>query len=493
MPSLIKQLFSKQDNLKGQAKVGSVWASMSQIVLNFVNFLTVLILMRYYLGPEEFGIVGIVMLLSEVVRLFTLQGISDTIIYVDDEPEKTNTLFYMIMALGVLVSLGFFFGAPYISGFYKQDLNLIFKIMAFNYLIIAAAATPSALLRKHMRLREDAAIQMTSQFTSAAVTLILAHFRFGVYALIGGMTAKQIVILLMGFSISRFRPQLRFSVSVMRSLLSYIKYVTGEAVVMFVLNRSDQMIVPKFFSPAIFGFYSQAFNFINYPLSIARMTFHTVLFSVFSRMQKDIAEVRRIFININRHIATLFIPLFMGFGILSDLFIHLFLGDKWLGCVPYIYVFTGYALTKIVGVTLPQAIKSAGKPQHLFYYNLIRIAVLIPLLLWLVHFHKPLWVAMGMVGVLLVFKPAELVMLKQTIGVEFKQYFSIFIIPLGASMFMCGGMMALRWFLSDMQPSLLFAVSIIAGMFLYAGFSLIVDRNGSVRFINFIKSYFVSN
>ena len=487
---MFKYLLSNKDSLKDQAKTGSVWVSLSKIAINVLNFLVALILMRYFLGPEDFGLVGIAILFSEIVNLFTLQGISDTIIYIDEDSRKIDSLFYLIIFLGFFAFLCFFSGASVISGFYKQDLDLIFKIMAVNFLVIAAGATPMALLRKRMLLKEESLIQFVSQVVSAVSTLVFAFLKFGVYAIIGGMCLKYLAILIMAFGASGYRPGRYFSIKIIRSLFDYIKYVTGEAVVMFLLNRSDQMIVPKFFSAAVFGFYSQAFNFINYPLSISRMTFHTVLFSVFSKMQEDLDEMRRMFIIVNRHIATLFVPLFMGFGAVADLFVTGFLGEQWQPCVPYIYLFTVFALIKIIGVTLPQTMKSIGKPQHLFYYNVVRMVVLIPALLASTLLHQPMWTAATMVGIMLIFKPVEWIMLKRTIGIDTCQYFSIGIVPLCASAAMVLGIYWFKRICIDIHPIPLLGLSVLVGMILYSGASFIFDRQGSKRFLYFVRSYF---
>lgn len=489
MISMLKYMFSHKDNLKGQAKTGSVWVSLSKLGINVLNFLVVLILMRYFLGPEEFGLVQIAILFSEIVNLFTLQGISDTLIYIDEDSRKIDSLFYLIIFLGFLAFLAFFFGASTISGFYKLDLGLIFKLMSVNFFVIAAGATPMALLRKRMQLREESIIQFVSQIVAAVSTLVLAVFKFGVYAIIGGMCLKYLAILIMGFLASGYRPRWFFSIRIIKSLFAYIKFVTGEALVMFVLNRSDQFIVSKFFSAAIFGFYSQAFNFINYPLSISRMTFHTVLFSVFSKVQEDLEEMRRMFVVVNRHIATLFIPLFMGFGAVADLFVSGVLGEQWEPCVPYIYIFTVFALIKIVGVTLPQTIKSIGKPQHLFYYNLVRMIVLIPALLASTLLHQPIWTAIIMVGIMLIFKPVEWVMLKRTVGIEVREYLSIFFIPLSASVVMALGIFWIKRVCAGCHSILLLAITILCGMILYTGVSFLLDRQGSKRFLYFIRSY----
>jgi len=156
--------------------------------------------------------------------------------------------------------------------------------------------------------------------------------------------------------------------------------------------------------------------------------------------------------------------------------------------VPLIKILTLYALVKIIGVTLPQIIKSVGKPEYLFQYNLIRIVILLPALFiasrWDVH-----TVAITMVTVLWLFKPLEIYMLKKTIGITIKQYLDTFIVPLGSSLIMCAVIVVVKNITDSFSGIITLTLSIIVAVVTYVVAMMTIDAEGIQRFKEFMRAY----
>ena len=483
-------MFKEGDNLSSQTKRGSIWVFFTNIFSNALNVIISIVLARWFLGPEEFGLIGITILVSEVIRMLSSQGICDVIIYMKDErPVAINTLFLLATALGlVLAGITVALTPALVSYFKHEELRAIFPIVAISYPFISGSSITLALLRKELKFKNESYVLLLSQVISTSTTLILVFLGFKVYAVIYGMVAKAVATFALSFIFAKYFPKFEFDFQVVKNTFNYVKYVTGELGVMFVLERTDQTVIPRFLGTAAMGFYTTAFNFIEYPLMMSRMTFHKVLFSGYSRLNENRARLKEVFLDISQHISTLFIPLFMGLGAVAEPFIRFIIGTKWLPCVPLIQIISFYALVKIIGITFPQIMKAVGKPKYLFYYNLVRAIIMIPALIAAAQYSINM-VALTMVSILWIFKPAQIWMLRRAIGITVKQYIKTCYVQLIAAAVMCISIYLVQKALLSLGDGEMLLLLIVVGAVTYSGIMLLVDYKKSMEFINFIKAY----
>ena len=107
------------------------------------------------------------------------------------------------------------------------------------------------------------------------------------------------------------------------------KFAHGKKVFHFTINNIlkflsenlDFLLIGKILGDKALGFYSTAFNMLNYLLVTPRMTFNKVLFSTYSKMKDDLSELRNAFLKSGKYICMLFIPIFAGFGAISEVLI----------------------------------------------------------------------------------------------------------------------------------------------------------------------------
>ncbi|MFZ5516463.1 MAG: lipopolysaccharide biosynthesis protein [Candidatus Zhuqueibacterota bacterium] len=484
-------MFREGENLSSKTKRGSIWVFFTNIIGNILNVIVSIVLARWFLGPEEFGLVSITILVSEVIRMLSSQGICDVIIYMkDDRPIAINTLFIMATALGLFLAGVTVALIPALVSYFKHDeLRAIFPIVAITYPFISGSSITLALLRKELKFKNESFVLLVSQIISTATTLILVFLDFNVYAVIYGMLAKAVATFFISFWSARYFPKFEFDFKVVKDTFNYVKYVTGELGVMFLLERTDQTVIPRFLGTEAMGFYTTAFNFVEYPLMMTRMTFHKVLFSGYSKLNDKRDRLKEVFLEISQHISIFFIPLFVGLGAVAQPFIHFVIGPKWQPCVLLVQIISLYAVVKTIAITFPQVMKAVGKPKYLFYYNLGRVVIMIPALI-LAAQRSIITVAVTMVAILWLSKPVQVWMLHRSIGVTVTEFMKTCYAPLLASAVMFMSIIFAQRILPEMGNGAMLAVLIFIGIVVYFGGMLLISYKQSVEFKNFIRAYF---
>ena len=488
--ALISKLFSDEGKLNTRAKRGSIWVTVTNLITNFVNMATTIVLARWFLGPKDFGVIGIIVILSEIMRLLSFQGVCDALIYMKSVDRKSLDTF--TVTTGFLGSIFFvltYWGAPFVAEFFKNNVLIgTLKIIAFTFPLMSISSVPLAVLRKNLDFRKESYVLLLAQAIGTVTTIILAFNGYNVFSVVYGLLAKAIAQTILSFLVNRYLPKPSFDIKVFREIFDYIKFVTSGAGLMFLLNRSDQFLIGKFLGDQALGYYSTAFNIINYMLTTPRMTLNKVLFSTFSKMQDNVKNVRNNFIFTGKQICTLFIPLFAGLGATSDVLVTFLLGEKWLMTAGALKILSFFAIVKIIGIAFPQVIKSVGRTEYIFRYNAGRLLIMIPALIIASHY-SIFHVGVTMVSLLWIFKPLEIYMLKNAIGITPKQYLKIFIFPLLASMMMWGIIFVTNNLIQGLNDLILLLVLIGTGAISYVLLMVIIDISGVFQFRQFVKNY----
>ena len=155
----------KERTLRGGfAKVGAQGAS-------FILRIGSLMVLARLLDPEDFGLVGMVTVVTGVFSLFKDAGLSvATVQRATITKEQVSTLFWINMLVGAVLGLLSLAIAPILASFYHEPrLFWVTVAMATGFLFNAAGVQHSALLQRDMRFGALSAIEIISLLVSIAV------------------------------------------------------------------------------------------------------------------------------------------------------------------------------------------------------------------------------------------------------------------------------------------------------------------------------------
>ena len=138
------------------------------------------------LTPAEFGVVAIISVFTSFFGLLSDVGISPAIVqHKSLTEEDLSSIFLFSIALGVFLSVVFFFSAPIIASFYNEPaLIILSRIMALAILFSSLQVVPNALMIKNLRFKELSIVTVIVTIITGIVAVILAYLGFSYYALI---------------------------------------------------------------------------------------------------------------------------------------------------------------------------------------------------------------------------------------------------------------------------------------------------------------------
>jgi len=135
-------------------------------------------------------------------------------------------------------------------------------------------------------------------------------------------------------------PKFKFEFKILKELTPYSKWITAQNLVNYLTSISDNFLVGRMLSPAILGYYSKARNLSGEALSFISGMIKNLAFVAFSKVQGQSEKI------INGFLLGLDLVFFFGLTNIfiiwlgGDAIIQILLGDKWLGIVPALKIFT---------------------------------------------------------------------------------------------------------------------------------------------------------
>jgi PST family polysaccharide transporter len=295
-----------------------------------LRLISLMVLARL-LGPNDFGLVGMVTAFTGVLMLFRDFGLSAAAIQravVTDE--QTSTLFWINLLVGLVLGLLTVALAPAIAIFYHEPRLLkVTAALALSFVFNAAGVQHGALLQRQMRFTTLAVVSVASLVVSTAIGVGGALAGYGYWALVA-MTVISPLVSTIGLWFATpwvpGRPQRRVG---MRSMMHFGGAVTANGLIVYIASNFEKVLLGRFWGADALGIYGRAYQLINIPTANLNSAAGEVAFSALSRLQDDPNRLRSYFLKGYSVVLAMTVPLTAICALFADDIILLFLGPKW--------------------------------------------------------------------------------------------------------------------------------------------------------------------
>lgn len=326
-------------SIKDKLYKGAFWNSISQFGSQGINFIIIVILARL-LDPKDFGLLGMVTVITSFLGFFTEFGLMASLIKNKDIDElDTNTAYLSSICFSFILFAIVFLCAPLIASFYHEPrLTLITRVVFINFLVAPLAFVPEALEIKKIHYNKITIANLLSLVFSGALGIGCAVSGFGVWSLVVqqiSMTLSRGIALIF---LTSWRAKLLFSYTRFKKLFGFGAHFAFSNLAVYVSQNIDFLIVGKLLGPVSLGIYSFAFRVSKYPILKFQTIIGGMLFPAFSTFSEDIKRVQRNFIKISIAGGLVLLPLLAMtiFGV--DSLVAILVGAKWAGSAPIIRI-----------------------------------------------------------------------------------------------------------------------------------------------------------
>lgn len=463
-------------SLKEKSIKSVLWLGSAKFIGQFVSWLFTIILVRL-LTPADFGLIGMALVFREIISILYDLNLSAAIVQKKDLTEADiSTSFWFILGFSLLLYLCSWGLARPISAFFNHDsLIMIIRVLGISILIESIYLVPFWLLSRNLDFDKRAKAEFSSTFIQAVTQVLFAYLGYGVWSLVLGPIIKNCIMLIIIYNYAGWKPKAVFDLNRLIVMLKFSIPLTGAHILRLVYEQSDTIIIGKFQTPQVLGYYRVALDLSRIPVDRIMTIINHICYPTFSKLQSDTKGLRHYLSKMVGYICLLFFPLYAGGYLVAEDAIFYFLSEKWL---PILFPFQIFC---IIGVFQSfykfffMLLNSIGRTNYNFWFSLF-LSLIMPIsfLFGIKYGIK------GICIVWLLFYPATCLSLIKCaineIDMSFRQFFTNMFHPLCGTCFM----ITVVLFVQRIQPDasfFYFVITICIGCLSYISYFLCFNRS----------------
>lgn len=364
-----------ENTLRSQTISSFAWKFLERGGNQVIQLIVQVVLARI-LAPEDFGALAIMLVFVNIGSAIVQSGLNTAIVQSPEiEESDCSTVFWMSFAISIVLYCAVFLSAPAVSAFYSMPafvwpLRILCLILPFG----ALNSVQIAIVQRRLQFRKVFVATMVAVISSAFFGIGLALLGAGIWALVAQQLVYQVVNCLVMALQVRWRPRLVFVAARARKLFAFGWKLLASGLLEQGYQSLSDLIIGKQFSASSLGLVSQG---KKYPAALGSMldgAIQPVMLSAVSRVQSDVAQVKRLVRRALKTSTFLIVPSMTLFAVAAEPIVGLLLGEKWLPCVPFLQMHCFiYALLPIHTTNL-QALNGMGRSDLFLKLELIKKA-----------------------------------------------------------------------------------------------------------------------
>ena len=320
-----------------------------------------------------------------VFSILTSQGFGYALVQRKDLQITTvHSIFWFLSFVGFALSGLVLLSSPVLARFYGQPaVTPLMSVMALSLVSGMTGAVPNALLQRALRFREINLVSICGTVVSAGLGIGLAVVGYGYWALILPTVGASISVACFAFLLSRYRPMAVFRWRDIGTTLHFGGSLTAANLLYYLAAYADSLVMARYWTPTDFGLYSFAVARSRQFIILIGSQISGTILPAFSQMQDDGARMRSAYLRGTHVICLAMFPVHVLIIGIADPLIPWIFGQQWREAVPVFQILAAFAFVSGPSTLVTEALLSLNCPQGPLYYNMLRMAVILPTLIWL--------------------------------------------------------------------------------------------------------------
>lgn len=348
--------------IKEKVLSGLRWTAGMRLASQVLTWAMTLVVIRL-LSPADYGLLAMATVIIAFLSLLSEIGLGPAIVQKSViEPGILNKIFGLVLAFNLALCAALSLAAPLIAAFYQEErLVRIIQVMSLQFVVSAFVVIPDALLQKEMEFRKRSLLDMGAAVVGGLTTLGLALGGFGVWSLVVGTFASQVLKAIGVNVITRAlcRPVLSFAG--LREYVMFGGHISLGGVLWFFYTQADVLIAGKWLGKEALGYYAVAMHLASLFNQRIAGIINQVAFPAFSLIQNDLKQVgEKVLLGI-RMLSFVSFPCLWGISAVAPETVLVVLGPKWEPAILPLSILALIMPLRIVGNFLPNAVQGIGR------------------------------------------------------------------------------------------------------------------------------------
>jgi O-antigen/teichoic acid export membrane protein len=355
-----------RQKLSTQAVQSTFWAYISFLSGKALVFVSTIILARL-LVPEQFGMMGYCLIAIQYLDALNGLGVDAAVISRRDKvAEAANAAFVISLISGVVMFAVAWLTAPRIAVFFDEpEVTQLFRVIAIVLPFSAVGSVPMAMLQRALRFKAKFIPDVGRSIAKGGISIVLAWQGFGVWSLVYGQIAGEIIATIAVVVVARWRPTRVFDRQVTREVLRFGIHIILVGITGALVINVDYLLVGRILGAAALGYYTLAYRIPELVIRNTNFVIGKVAFPLLAQVQSDDSDLRRVYGALLRYVSLFTIPAGVGMALIAPLFIDTFYTGKWEPAV---------AVMQLIAISL--AISSIGHLPGIIYKSINRPEIL---------------------------------------------------------------------------------------------------------------------
>ena len=375
-----------EGGLKEKTAKGLLWGALNSGSTQLLNLIFGIFLGRL-LTPAEYGIVGVLSIFTLIAGNLQSSGFTQALVNLKAPRNEDYTAVFWFNTLTSFVLYALLFlSAPLIARFFHQPcLVEVSRFVFLSFVISSFGIAHNAYMTKNMMNRELAIIGAIALLCSGGVATFLAFYGFSYWSL-----AWQQIIYITVLNIGRYyytpwRPSWHFTFEPVRKMFGFSVKILITNIINTLSNNILTLLFGRLYPIKAVGNYSQAYKWNTMASAFVANAVGQVAQPVLASVKEEHGRSVRVFRKMLRFTAFLSFPAMFGLAIISNEFILLTIGKRWIDAVPLLQMLCiGGAFVPFY--TLYQNIAiSNGRSDFYMFCNIAQIVLRLVIIAFFYH------------------------------------------------------------------------------------------------------------
>jgi O-antigen/teichoic acid export membrane protein len=341
-----------------------------------LGFARILILARL-LGPRDFGLVGIALVVTGLLEAVTSTGTDALLIHRQARARALfDTAWTLAAARGVLVAallaaaavpVAAFFGAP--------EAAPLVGAMALVPLLAGLVNVGVVEFRRDLALGRHYAIHVAGVVADLGAAVAVAAWRRDAWALVAGAVALTAARLAASYALHPYRPRLRADRAQLREVFAFGRWVSATRTMQWLLAGGVPGVVGRVAGVPALGLYEMSWRVASAPALELAHGLSAVTVTAYASLRQAPARLGAGFRRVLSATALVAVPAAAVLAVHGRDVVVLLLGPAWHPAVPVLQALALAALARAVAAAAGPLFDGLGRPRTATGVQLLELAV----------------------------------------------------------------------------------------------------------------------
>jgi O-antigen/teichoic acid export membrane protein len=365
-------------SLSRRAASGAAWIATEMIAVQGASLLVFMVMARF-IGPAEFGIISICIVVLQASKTLLIDNFAYAVIRKSEAHRlEYTTAFWMTVAVSLLSFLAIETGAHLLQQMFEiSGLSEAMHKMGFVSLVMGLSRTHECWMFRHFEFRSLAIRSIAGAIVGGGVGIALAVCGYGIEALIAQQIITFTTSLVALWIACPWRPDFAVSRSAAIEILRFVVLTTPSAIMGILNQNCDTILVAYFFGPTNTGLYSVGKRLRLAMQLVVSAPINGIALPSLADAQHDPERLRRVLSYAIGILCTVCAPLFLGVSAVANDVIPILFGVRWAAAAPILEWLAAGGLMAVLLTYNDTVFVVRGRPIWMFYisgtYSLLAI------------------------------------------------------------------------------------------------------------------------